>query len=340
MATSAVIRKLPRATDQDLRAITSQVFALTRVRRNDCAHAASAFIAEAASRPNIARRLRHHATGAAARWLFQTLRGKDESEEDVLRQALSHGDPGVRGWAAPRAAKHPVLWELFYSSRSAQLRRLALEFGTPEVREAGLIDLHPGVRNDARYLVGKRDFAGYYRDRLPMPGAVSGLGEVGARGDKDLLVPLLEHKDAQVRVRAVESLYRLIENDAAEHLLRALYDPSGKVRRAAATALAHSSIAIDPSLVISLPLSPYSTMILLERSAPWSALIAVLSAPDQLPRTAGWLDRLALRISRRAVFPSAEEAVDATVLLRATQHLLPPHVVDAIQVSLRTWARL
>ena len=99
----------------------------------------------------------------------------------MLRQGLAHADPGVRIWAARRALEHPELREFLHRSHSGRIRRLALDLAPLDVLEAAVTDPDAGVRDDARFLLGKRDYPAHYRERLSYPGAISGLGETGER---------------------------------------------------------------------------------------------------------------------------------------------------------------
>jgi HEAT repeat protein len=99
--------------------------------------------------------------------------------------------------------------------------------------ERGLLDPNMRVRTQARLALGPADYAARYREALPAPAAVEGLGETGTKADAASLVPLLAHPNPRVRRSAIRALVRLDVREATEAILRRIDDPSALVVREA-----------------------------------------------------------------------------------------------------------
>lgn len=231
--------------------------------------------------------------------------------------------------AARELAKDRHNWPLLVASKNAAIRRIGLDIAPEEAREAALIDPHAGVRNDARYLLGKRDYAVLYRTLLPAPGAISGLGETGQREDAALLRPFLIESQPDLRRRALE----------ADELLLAVQDSSGKVRRTAIQSLTQLSVSIDADEVIDWKLSRAEAWALMDRARRWSALLAVLRRPGEFPDGESWLLRWAKAARSKPVPPQPAEASDALVLVMESEGSLPVSTTKALRDAIGPWLR-
>ncbi|MFI8207317.1 hypothetical protein [Streptomyces sp. NPDC085937] len=153
---------------------------------------------------------------------------KDEDvHESVVPPLLSARNPRVRsaGVTALRRAGRSKQAEPYLSDRSAL------------------------VRACARYVVRQQggDPVAWYRERFTAPndselppGAVIGLAECGNRADAELLQPLLAHRAAQVRARAVAGL-RALDCVDVKQMRPLLDDPAAGVVRETAAALLPSA---------------------------------------------------------------------------------------------------
>lgn len=176
---------------------------------------------------------------------------------DVVRRALSDPDTVIRlegvreargGVDSAEAARLlPIMLADPYppvrrEGLALAAERLPTEASTP--LRAALLDANAVVREVARFYLRRRgeitDFAAVYRAHLrpdarprELASALAGLGEVGARGDAERLLPFLGHARASVRRSAVHSL-GVLDGDARPlALVQALRDPAGSVSRAA-----------------------------------------------------------------------------------------------------------
>ena len=264
--------------------------------------------------------------------------------------------------AARIAAQDPAAWSRLLAHPNPRIRRLGLDIAPEAPREAALTDVHAGVRNDARYLLGKRDYAAHYRTHLsepgrlplavrlllgqddredlerrlfPAPGAVSGLGETGTKDDTEALVPLLKHPKADVRARAVEAIFRLRGDDAEPLLLAMLLDPIQKVRRAAVDALVRSNLALDPEGILQWPLGSAMRLRLLQRTPRWAALLAVLRTAEILNGADEWLAHWAKEAGYGRVPPKPAELDEARRLVATSA--LKPETETALRAALDGW---
>lgn len=103
-----------------------------------------------------------------------------------------------------------------------------------------LLDIHPAVRDEARYHLSKRekmDFVGFYRDALnqdkALYPAICGLGEVGSESDIPLILSYVDHPRNKIRFAAIKSLARIGAREPIDVFWKALSDPSPRVSREA-----------------------------------------------------------------------------------------------------------
>ncbi|AVV43038.1 hypothetical protein PYK79_17115 [Streptomyces sp. ID05-04B] len=148
--------------------------------------------------------------------------------EDVLEPLLTARGPAVR------------------AAGVTALRRA----GLPERAVGFLADRAAVVRACARYVVRQHggDPAAWYREwcaapTVLAPGAVLGLAECGDRADADVLWPLVRHRDARVRSRAVAGL-RMLDADDVQRLWPLLDDPAPGVVREVVAAVLPSAEAV------------------------------------------------------------------------------------------------
>lgn len=175
----------------------------------------------------------------------------DSAAVEPLRRGVVHAEGEVRR-AAARAlgTLGEPQWELWVRGDAQDFIRLG-QGRDPAVFD--LLDAALGVpdRSDRMALIsavealgdrrGARALSSILKSRTPShrAAAIRVIGKLGSEAGVDDLVKLLdEDRDAEVRVAAAEALATLAGRDAIEPLITALGDPSGDVRRAAATGLA------------------------------------------------------------------------------------------------------
>ncbi|WP_370364359.1 hypothetical protein [Catenulispora sp. GP43] len=192
------------------------------------------------------------------------------SLEQAVRIALTDRDVVIRSRCAERASRLAV-----DASAAPTMRRLVAS-RTPTVRVEALIaldclddveslravlsDSSALVRGTARFYLRRRgvtEFADVHRRLIEAdavtPGAVAGLAEVGTGADAELLLPLLSHARARVRVETLRALIKLSAPVEAATLLDLIEnDPSLAVTRQAAEAILHRGTAIDPDRLLGL----------------------------------------------------------------------------------------
>ncbi len=336
LAGERAMSMFPDSGDKELLEALPLVFALTRQSRIRHGRLIWAYEGEVGKRKGLAAKIRKaYRNGAIGRWVAWHIAGADESHTTLVQESLRSGSPAVQLEAARRLAPEPGKWRELLDSRNPQVRRLALDFAPSSAVEEALTDENAGVRNDSRYLLGKRDYAAHYRTLLPASGAVSGLGETGERADAEVLRSLLAHPKADVRHRALESVSRLIEDAAAPELFAALRDPSRKVQRAAAEGMIRSSLPIDPEAVAQLDLSHAVRGMLLNRSPRWEALLIVLRQEDYSWER--WLRQWADASRFRIAQPSADELARANALLSGTPSRWSPETEAMLRAALDVW---
>ena len=338
LASTRAVVLLSRAEEETLVKSASRVYALTLQRRADHRELVEAYVGEVAKRPGLARRLRRaFACGKIGIWAFQNLRGNDETLRSLAEEGLRSQHPGIQARAARIALGDGSLWPTLAASHNPQIRRIGLDVASAEVLEAALTDPHVGVRNDARYLLGKRDYAAFYRARLPEPGAVSGLGEMGTSADATLLRPFLTDLSANVRERTLAALARLLAEGAEPEIRNALRDPSRKVQRAAIEAIDRITVVIEPEETISLGFARGDAWSLMERAPRWEALLAVLRHAETFPAADAWVARWTKRAY--GIRPSSAEAADSLVLLAEAASTLRPETLAEARAVLKPWLR-
>lgn len=123
------------------------------------------------------------------------------------------------------------------------------------IQERYALDPHPHVRGTARWFLktipgfdGRalyREAFGAVTGERELIGAVEGLGEIGAPEDAALVLPLLHHPHARVRMAAVHALGAIGSEEHREAIVAALSDPSARVCRAARRVLLRGA-PVDP----------------------------------------------------------------------------------------------
>lgn len=339
-----VIREIARKRAMELVATASPevleealvfVYRLSRQQRGDSNTMVGAFFERYGLRIDPFARRRSTLSSAISRWLVQ--RNGIRTVHDV-RAGLSHPDPVVRSWAARAAKDFPETLPEVHAARSARVRRIGLPFAPVAILGEALSDPDAGVRNDARYLLGKADFAAWYREHLPKPGAVSGLGETGRPEDADLLRPLLDHPSADVRRRALEAMVRLVETQAAPDVRRMLRDPSQKVKRAAATLLARLPVSIEPE-EIDLLRSAASAWPLADRLGRWPSVIYVVQHASTFPLADLWLRRWTARGELGLLPPKLEEVATLRRSIESAGALIADQARTEVLDIVRIWDR-
>jgi len=327
----------PAASDQELAQALPQIYGLTRRERVSLGWVVNDYAAEVRRRPGLERRVRRaHRWGKIGLWAYLLFGGRLEAPEDLV-DGLNDANALVQLEAARRLAVDPTQWPKLIDSRLPAIRRIALDLAPNEIRETALLDLHAGVRNDARFLLGKRDYAEYYRSHLPSLGAISGLGETGSKADGVRLTPFLIDERSEIRRRALESYARLLGEDARTELLVALQDPSRKVQRTAVLSLAGLVIALEPQQIIEMNLSVGETWRLMEKCARWPALLAVLESRERFPGLDNWLLLWASTLRSRPLPPAPEQAEKALSLLREVEGELNHRTLLELKSAIELW---
>jgi HEAT repeat protein len=231
----------------------------------------------------------------------------------VLEEALAlqPDDPLVAaGLASPHGTVRSAIAERLQPSEdSLPLVEQLLRDPLPAIRITALQMLsklqphHPGVgqarldtnfrvRSQARLQTGGRDASlPFYRDSLPHPSAIEGIGETGKRADAALVTPFLTDLDPRRRRAAVRALAMLDTRETVPQVKALLGDPSPRVVREVIRALESLNATVDLEEVERL-LSP--------SNPPPRALLAVA---DLMPRWQG-----AILLLRHATTPALQEA--------------------------------
>jgi hypothetical protein len=321
---------LATATDEELFQAFPIIYGHTLRQRMDLSSLVNDYLSEVGRRPGLTVKIRRgYRWGKIGLWGYHVFGGKSEGILDS--NAL------VQLEAAKQLVNDPNQWPKLMASRLPTIRRMGLDVAPAEARETALLDPHAGVRNDARFLLGKRDYAVIYRARLPALGAISGLGETGSKADAKLLSPLLFDERTEIRRRALESYARLLGDEAATELLVALQDPSSRVRRAAALGLSGITIALEPAQIVELRLGTATAWALMERCARWPALLAVLENREAFPRSDAWLLRWASGMRGRPFPPSTGQAETALALLRKSGESVNGKAYAELENALQAW---
>ena len=200
----------------------------------------------------------------------------------------------------------------FLNDPAADVRRRVLlgrvERGTPHADETlreALLDESAGVRSDARFFLGRRTGepirADVYRRALDAPAtasrlraALGGLAEVGDASDADLAAPYLADERASVRAAALRAVLSLAAEAHAGRLLDLAQDPSPRVVRSVARAVASGALPVpDPQATLDQwlraedPALAYEALRALAGRPFWQRLPYVLDAYGAAdPRTA------------------------------------------------------
>jgi HEAT repeat protein len=197
------------------------------------------------ARPDLLALARRYGSREVRSWAFDIESGKPgEDIEQTILWALTEPHADLARKAAELALTRlqpektlPVIRRLAVD-KSAQVRRVAIEMADalgPEsnkVLEKLAVDSKWHLRAAARFLLEKRGVklgAPEYRKKLPIPGAVAGLGEVGSREDLPVLVELLSHSLAEVREQAAWAVGKVGPGGAFPELTGMLSDSNHRV---------------------------------------------------------------------------------------------------------------
>lgn len=204
-----------------------------------------------------------------------------------------------------------------------------------------LLDAHGSIRHDARFFVARRhagpvDFADTYRRALTeasgtgtghdLRPALRGLAETGGAADAALALPHLGDLRASVRAAALRVLIRLDPGGYADRVVASAEDPSPRVARTAAEAVAGGLPGVGAEAVFSRLLAGPAAHVRrqalrsLAELPHWAALPHLLRAavypdPGTAVQAADGLERWAARSVRVFTTPTAAEAEAARRLL-------------------------
>lgn len=256
-------------------------------------------------------------------------------DPDVVELVLGDRDAGLRlalaRWARAALPAEAALWRRLERDRQPAVRRLAvlaaaaLPDAVPHLKP-WLVDPNRSVRELVRFVLaraGSSDALEVYRlgcaTERPPPGAIAGLGEVGAPEDAEVLERFLVDGQVAVRREAVRGLGRLLPEADLRRLLPFVDDPAPSVSRAAAAALERA--AVDEEVLLAAGhrsyLAPHAArarLRLIARAGGWRAAVLLLEA-STLPAFASVgadierrLTRWVARSRQRFVAPSRAEA--------------------------------
>ena len=240
--------------------------------------------------------------------------------EERLRADLCDRDGIVRQCAAARRLKQSGLWEDF-----------------PEL----LIDPSRQIRELAAFILQKSGFdcLGYVRRRLPEPGALLALGELGTAEEIPLAALYLAAD--KTRSEALVALSRLHADEAASHVFAAL---TGTDRRAARTAFrlipAHR-FRYAPAQMYGAcirsedPVLRHRLLLLLCRQGGWDTFPALMRLYTQVSDPA-MQHRILLALSQRNLYLPVRPALAADIreAAQACAQALPGELTASLLADL------
>jgi HEAT repeat protein len=177
--------------------------------------------------------------------------------------------------------------------RVAAVRAAAEAYGVDGAFDKMIFDASAGVRDAARFYLrkyGREDFAPRYREEIRavemvprLVGILGGLSETGTVSDYNVVASFLDHPNAVVRSAALYGVARLDARRAFERLVRALEDPSAKVRNTAIKKLVDVEVpekrdAVLPVFESGRRPGSWSALRVLCRIGSWSSLRDILFA--------------------------------------------------------------
>ena len=182
-------------------------------------------------------------------------------DQELIQVGLKSTDPVVRLWSIRRVSvfQKQDLVELLKQVENDSflpVRREVLQIQLahfPERAEqylhAALLDHRATIRELARFhfrKIGFINFSAIYRELLKEQAkvAIAGLGESGAEGDAELILPYVGSKRSSVRKAAVRAVGRLAASKYAELLTDCLSDDSPSVSREAARVLTEQVLQV------------------------------------------------------------------------------------------------
>jgi HEAT repeat protein len=362
-AEAACYEKFPTASDDELLQSLPVVRKLAGKQRRPGEGVVETFEAELSRRPVLLKKVRTRPDGATIRWLFKrSIANPVGPTEELIWEALGSWDAVVRlqaaelvGTKVPASERsrfwHRMLRDRLPSVRLQAMQGLAESSGLVEaVLVELLFDRNARVRNDARfYLKGTVVFRDLYRDRLPDPSAVAGLGETGHRQDADLIEPLLSHPQSTVRRAAAYALGHLGAGSSGPVLQNALADSSPSVAREALRALRRTGGSVDPDHLQRILFSPESapgvrrnTMQALDLTSRWEQLATLLISRKPLRDQMGplidvYLARWLARGKSSPASPRREQWERCQQALKDVAAELPEPLRAALAEDLRRW---
>ncbi|MDT7858422.1 hypothetical protein RQM47_17360 [Rubrivirga sp. S365] len=205
--------------------------------------------------------------------------------------------------------------------------------GVDAALQDALLDAHGSIRHDARFFTGRRanetvDFADVYRRALveaeeagtgrDLQAALGGVAETVVASDAALALPHLDDWRASVRAAALRTLVRLDPDGHTARIIAATTDPSPRVARTAAGAIADGIPGADADAVFSRMLAGSAAHVRrqalrsLGRLPHWAALphllrAAVHSNPDTAAQAADGLARWVASSTRVFTTPTNTE---------------------------------
>ncbi|MBQ8927095.1 MAG: hypothetical protein IJ055_02325 [Oscillospiraceae bacterium] len=239
--------------------------------------------------------------------------------EERLLPLLSSRDGIVRQHAAARRIRQDGVWDGF---------------------EELLIDPYRQLREMTAFFLKRAGFdcLGYVRRRLPEPGAVLAVGELGTAEEIPLIALYLASD--RTRAEALISLTRLGADDAAAHVFAAL---SGADKRAARTAfrlVQSKGFRYAPSELFAAyersedPTLRRRLLLLLCRQGGWDAVPFLL---ELYARQHLLHERIALALSRRNLYLRVPAALACEIRRKAEEHagVLPQEMTGPLLSDLR-----
>jgi len=266
IASTAAERDLAIVNDASL---FDSLVAAHRIERRSRLYAAEVarLVREAVlKRPAVVRRAMRHSRAPVQRWLQQYL-----STEALV--SIAAADPGVRREIARRQLSSASIEE-----RSDLIRRLAKDrvtsvrlMAVQAMRDQSDLSALSEARLDANFRVraearlaldraGGFDHAAFYRERLPSPWAVAGLGEKGGPADAELVAPLLRAPTPRVRREAIVAVASLGGRAFASSIEELVLDPSLRVVRTAVRALDRLGTTVDGEAFVRVLHDPTSSV--------------------------------------------------------------------------------
>jgi hypothetical protein len=176
----------------------------------------------------------------------------------ILKKALSHQDFVIRQKTSEYIVNHLELndsFEFYHKLKSdsnMQVRRQAFYLLLKRPREEILVeiqdfllDTHKSIREIARFYVEKLKlpidvlnlYITYAENDKTCIAAISGIGDVGNRNQREIVKRFIIDQRPKVRLVALKTLSKIGNKEEKELFLKALQDPSRKVSKIATKAL-------------------------------------------------------------------------------------------------------